>query len=167
MKNCYEFCFQNLNFDSLKLLKMKKLFLLFSCAAIFNLAHAQTETPVTEEIELKETSFDFGKIPQGKPVYHDFTITNIGKEPLVIVNVQTSCGCTTPKWSKEPVMPGKSTAVNVGYNAAAQGHFQKSITITYNKNETKQLLISGTVWKAPEGAAPSNASIQLLKQKNQ
>lgn len=147
--------------------KMNKLLLLVLCTAFITRVHAQTENPVTEEIELKETSFDFGKIPQGKPVYHTFSVTNIGKEPLVILNVQTSCGCTTPEWHKEPVMPGNSTEVKVGYNAAAEGHFEKYITISYNKNLTKQIKITGTVWKAPEGAAPSNSSIQLLKQKNQ
>ena len=145
---------------------MKKLLFLFSCAVVFNLTYAQTETPVTEEISLKETDFDFGQIPQGKPVYHNFVVTNTGKEPLVILNVQTSCGCTTPEWKKEPVMPGETTDIKIGYNAAAQGHFEKYITISYNKNLNKQLKITGTVWKAPEGAAPPNASIQLLKNKN-
>jgi len=51
----------------------------------------------------------------------------------------------------------------VGYNAAAENYFEKFITITYNSNQTRQLKIKGTVWKAPEGSAPTNASIDLLK----
>ena len=120
----------------------------------------------TEVISLKETVFDFGTIPQGKPVYHFFEVTNTGKDPMVIVNVQTSCGCTTPEWNKEPIAPGATTKIRVGYNAAAEGPFEKYITVMYNQNLSKQIKISGTVWKAPQGSAPANTSITLLKQKN-
>jgi hypothetical protein len=85
---------------------------------------------------------------------------------MVISDIQTTCGCTTPEWSKAPIAPGETTKIKVGYNAAAEGNFEKYITITYNQNLWKQVLIKGNVWKAPEGAAPPNASIQLLKQKN-
>src|SRR4051812_14416696 len=51
-------------------------------------------------VNLKETEFDFGKIPQGKPVTHEFLFTNTGDKPLSLQNVQASCGCTTPEWSK-------------------------------------------------------------------
>ena len=117
-------------------------------------------------ITLKETSYDFGKIAQGRPVYHVFEIVNTGKEPLKLENVQTSCGCTTPEWSTEPVAPGATTSVKVGYNAAAEGVFTKSITVVYNGNQTKTLLISGNVYKAPATSAPLNPSISLLRQKN-
>jgi len=50
----------------------------------------------------------------------------------------------------------------VGYNAAAENYFEKYITITYG-TQSKQLKIKGTVWKAPDGPAPANASIDLLK----
>ena len=144
--------------------RLSVLLLSFCAAAIVN---AQQSANPQEVLELKETSFDFGKIPQGKPVYHFFMITNTGKEPMVISNVQTSCGCTTPEWDKEPISPGGTSKIRVGYNAAAEGHFEKYITISYNQNLSKQIKINGTVWKAPEGSAPGNASIQLLKQKNQ
>ncbi len=85
---------------------------------------------------------------------------------MVISNVQTTCGCTTPEWSKEPIAPGATTKIRVGYNAAGEGHFDKYITVMYNQNLSKQLKISGTVWKAPAGSAPENSSITLLKQKN-
>jgi hypothetical protein len=147
---------------------MKQLSTLFFAILIAVAVNAQTTstTPTTEVIALKETGFEFGTIPQGKPVYHFFEVTNTGKDPMVIVNVQTSCGCTTPDWSKEPIAPGATSKIRVGYNAAAEGHFEKYITIMYNQNLTKQVKISGTVWKAPAGSAPENSSITLLKQKN-
>ena len=145
--------------------KMKKLFTLFSAIAIVVVLNAQTTT--TEEVlSVKEVAFDFGTIPQGKPVYHFFEVTNTGKDPMVISNVQTSCGCTTPEWSKEPIAPGGTAKVRVGYNAAGEGHFEKTITIMYNQNLSKQIKIMGTVWRAPAGSAPENSSITLLKQKN-
>jgi hypothetical protein len=51
----------------------------------------------------------------------------------------------------------------VGYNAAAENYFEKYITIIYNGNQSKQIKIKGTVWKAPEGSAPVNSSIDFLK----
>ena len=131
------------------------------------LAGAQgTTAPVTgatDALKLKEEAHDFGQIAQGKPVYYTFIISNTGGQPLVLDNVQASCGCTTPEWNQKPIPAGGSTEIKVGYNAAAEGHFDKFITITYNTNQTKQLKISGTVWKAPEGSAPANASVQFLK----
>jgi hypothetical protein len=145
---------------------MKTFFTLFLSITFLINANAQPALPIQEEILLKETAYDFGKIPQGKPVFHFFEVTNTGKSPMVISDIQTTCGCTTPEWSKAPIAPGETTKIKVGYNAAAEGNFEKYITITYNQNLSKQVLIKGNVWKAPEGAAPPNASIQLLKQKN-
>ena len=129
-------------------------------------ATAQTTPPATEVLQLKHTEHDFGKIPQGKPVFYSFEIVNIGSEPLTLQNVQATCGCTTPEWSKEPIAPGASAIIKVGYNAAAEGAFEKPITITYKDGQTKVLKIKGTVWKAPEGSAPANASVQFLKKSN-
>jgi hypothetical protein len=51
----------------------------------------------------------------------------------------------------------------VGYNAAAEGYFEKFITITYNTTQTQQIKIKGTVWKGPQGSAPVNAAVEFLK----
>jgi hypothetical protein len=142
---------------------MKQLFGLILSVFVLHKGYTQPTLPVQEDILLKETSFDFGKIPQGKPVYHYFEVTNGGKTPMVISNVMTSCGCTTPEWSKEPIAPGEHTKIKIGYNAVTEGNFEKYITIIYNQNLSKQVSIKGTVWRAPEGAAPENSSIQLLK----
>ena len=159
-------CFgiEALNLKS-ELFKMKKLFTLLPAIAVAFILNAQTSS-AQEVLSVKETEFNFGTIPQGKPVYHFFEVTNTGKDPMVISNVQTSCGCTTPEWSKEPIAAGATAKVRVGYNAAGEGHFEKFITIMYNQNLSKQVKIMGTVWKAPAGSAPENSSITLLKQKN-
>jgi archaellum component FlaG (FlaF/FlaG flagellin family) len=162
---------------------MKKIFLLITSLTVVNLLSAQAQTitvnhnqqlstdtkPATagDFLVIKETSHDFGKIPQGKPVYYTFEIINIGKEPLKLENVQASCGCTTPEWNREAIAPGATDKIRVGYNAANEGYFEKPVTITYNSSQSKVLTIKGTVWKAPAGSAPANASVQFLKQQNQ
>jgi hypothetical protein len=142
---------------------MKKISTLIVLLASFFFAGAQGTSTAESVLKLKETEYDFGKIPQGKPVYHNFEIVNTGAEPLKLDNVQASCGCTTPEWSQDAIAPGATATIKVGYNSAAEGYFDKAITITYNTNQTKQLKIKGTVWKAPEGSAPANASVQFLK----
>ena len=133
----------------------------------FFVAGAQVQATTEEVLVLKETEHNFDLIPQGKPVYYTFEIVNTGKVALKLDDVHASCGCTTPEWSYDPVKPGGTTIIKVGYNAAGEGAFQKSITIMYNGNQTKVLTISGTVYKTAATSAPVNSSIALLKQTNQ
>jgi hypothetical protein len=147
---------------------MKKILFLACFTALGFASQAQTPANTTtakpeEVLQLKETSYNFGKIQQGRPVTHNFEIVNIGKEPLMLENVQASCGCTTPEWSRDAIQPGASTTIKVGYNAAAEGDFNKTITIHYNSLQVKTLTISGSVFKAPTTSAPANASLSLLK----
>jgi hypothetical protein len=157
-----------LHLKSSKDLIMKKIATLFvSLATVFFAGAQGTIAPQDDILQLKQTEHDFGQIAQGKPVYYNFTIINTGKEPLKLDNVSASCGCTTPEWSKEPIAPGASASIRVGYNAAAEGAFDKAIAITYNTSQQKTLKIKGTVWKAPEGSAPANASVEFLKKQTQ
>jgi hypothetical protein len=146
---------------------MKKLAAIIFLTFIAWVANAQTDSLKADVLKLTETEHDFGKIPQGKPVFYFFEIANTGNTPLKLDNVQASCGCTTPEWNREAISAGSTDKIKVGYNAAAEGTFDKYITITYNGDQTKQLHIKGTVWKAPAGSAPANASVQILKQQNQ
>ncbi len=130
-------------------------------------APAQFSVQKEEILLLKEPGFSFGKIPQGRPVIHVFEIQNTGKAPLMLENVQASCGCTTPEWTREAIASGAASTIRVGYNAYAEGHFNKTVTIFYNNGQTKTLVISGEVYKLPASAAPENASVQFLKQTNQ
>jgi len=126
-------------------------------------ASADTKKQV-ETLVVKQEVHDFGKIPQGKPVTTVFEVSNSGKEPLKIANVQASCGCTTPEWDKEnPIPAGGNSKITVGYNAVAEGPFTKIVTITYNENLTKVITIKGEVWKTPATSAPENKGLQDLK----
>lgn len=163
--------------------QMKKIITLFSATLIVASINAQSATtpqaatlttntqpvvaaaPVPEEaITLKEMEFNFGKIPQGKPVTHIFEVENKSNVPVKITNVQASCGCTTPEWEKDKVIaPGQTTRITVGYNAAAEGPFTKPVTITYNETQTKVINIKGEVWKTPAASAPENKGLNDLK----
>ena len=151
---------------------MKRIFLPFLLIFFVSSIYAQgtavetkSATPEEEILGFSETTFDFGKIPMGRPVTHIFEVTNNGKDSLKISNVQASCGCTTPEWEREQVQaPGKKTKITVGYNAASEGQFMKYITITYNGEKTKQITIKGEVWKTPLSSAPENAAIKSLKE---
>ncbi len=115
-------------------------------------------------LQLKENEFDFGNIPQGKPVTHVFEALNTGEDSLRILNVQASCGCTTPEWERGKVIAkGEKTFITVGFNAAVKGKFSKEITITYNNNQIRQITIKGDVWETPSTSAPENKELGSLK----
>jgi hypothetical protein len=161
--HCLQSSIFTCKFEPFKQLFMKKMSTLIIMLAAFFFAGAQGNSTAEDVLKLKETEYDFGKIPQGKPVYHNFEIINTSSQPLKLDNVQASCGCTTPEWSHDAIAPGATGTIKVGFNAATEGPFEKPITITYNTNQTKQMKIKGSVWKAPEGSAPANASVQFLK----
>ena len=147
-------------------------FFSFSCVMAQHEGHkhsepASTKPATTDALEVKVTEYDFGKIPQNRPVYYYFEVVNKGETPFKIENVQASCGCTTPEWNKEEIPAGGTDKIKVGYNAASEGSFEKVITIFYNGGQTKQIKIKGQVWKAPTGSAPNNQSVQFLKQQVQ
>lgn len=154
---------------------MRKIITAILFLSISFIARSQdvTAVPVTpkpvaaaeDNLALKEQEYDFGRIPQGKPVTHVFVVENSGKDSLHISNVQASCGCTTPEWERNKVQgPGEKTKITVGYNAAAEGPFTKSITISYNGSMTKQIIIKGEVWKTPATSAPENKDLKALSE---
>ena len=160
---------------NLKMLKMKKIALLIIGSILMNCSHAQNNLDkgnaktdavynILPSMSISEETFDFGKIPQGKPVHHTFIVKNSAIVPYKLTNVQASCGCTTPEWEKDKLMkPGETSNINIGYNAAAEGKFTKNITITYCDTLSKVITIKGEVWKTPAASAPSNTATQDLK----
>jgi hypothetical protein len=106
-------------------------------------------------LEWEENAYDFGDIRQGEKVEHTFRFTNAGSEPLIITNVTTQCGCTTPKgWPRDPVMPGGKGEITIAFNSTSKiGRQNKVATVISNAVNTKsnQLLMSGNVLekKAP------------------
>lgn len=122
------------------------------------------ETTTNEAMFIRSTMHDFGAIPQGKPVYHVFKIENRSSDTLRIDQVLSSCGCTTPVYQKEPIAPGSATELKVGFNAEADGLFDKNITIYYNQGKIKTLNIRGNVWGTPNKSVPDNSALNIFKQ---
>ena len=98
-------------------------------------------------LSFESIDHDFGKVPEGTMASYEFRFTNTGNQPIVIANAQASCGCTTPDWTKTPVLPGKSGIIKAVYNSAGRpGVFAKTITVMSNATEgSKVLNLKGTV----------------------
>ena len=93
--------------------------------------------------------YDFGKVKQNVPAVYFFEVTNTSDKPLVIENAHASCGCTTPEYQKDPILPGKTSKIKVQYNAANGGRFDKAVYVKFaNIDEEKTLGISGEVLAA-------------------
>jgi hypothetical protein len=102
-------------------------------------------------IEFASNEYDFGNIDGSKGLVDcEFTFFNKGTLPLVLSGVKASCGCTSPDWTKEPVMPGKSGMIKVSYNpSGVSGFFNKSITVSSNAdNGEATLRVKGNVLNA-------------------
>jgi hypothetical protein len=146
---------------------MKKIFVILLIVPAMVFAQTQTPPPANNPapkqadanmpvFKFNEETFDFGNIPQGKPVTHVFTFTNTGKSPLILSQATASCGCTTPTWSKEPVAPGKIGSVSVTYNAAKEGTFMKTVTLLSNTGNAKYIYIKGNVTVNTDAKSGSN-----------
>jgi hypothetical protein len=133
---------------TISLLPMKKMtsFLALAFAVLTFSASAQGE------LKFEKETHDFGTVNEGVQAAYEFKFTNTGNAPVVISNVQASCGCTTPDWSKTPVLPGKTGFIKASYNSAGRpGVFNKSITVTSNAaTPSKVLFIKGNVEKKEE-----------------
>ncbi len=117
------------------------------------LALATTSLFAQAQITFDKDTHDFGEIQeQDGSVSVDFTYTNTGSTPLVLHNVQASCGCTTPEWTKEPTLPGATGVIKVSFNPSNRpGAFNKTITVQSNAATTSKVLrITGTVLQKPK-----------------
>ena len=98
--------------------------------------------------------WDFGHIREvDGPVEHTFTFTNSGRVAFVIEKVEVSCGCTTPVFTKTPILPGKRGTVTIKYDPRERpGTFIHDIRITSNKGRNNNTLrIRGEVVPRPRG----------------
>jgi len=115
----------------------KSLVLLFWVALAANVFAQETKTPATKVngpvLAFEKNSHDFGDIYQGDNVEHVFKFTNTGNEPLIISNIQVTCGCTAPSWPKNPIPPGGKGEIKIGFNSAGKmGRQNKTVTVVSN-----------------------------------
>ena len=124
---------------------MKKLGLLLVFTIILSGVAFSQSVP---KAQFKKNTHDFGTIKEEiGSVTTEFEFTNTGKSPLLIQRVSASCGCTTPSYTNEPVLPGKTGKITAKYSTVARpGAFNKTITVYTNVPDTVYVLtIKGDV----------------------
>ncbi len=94
--------------------------------------------PVVEWLDEKE--HDFGDIERNKPVVKFFKFKNISGEPITIDNIRTTCGCTAPDWSIEPVEHDSTSQLRIEYDAQKAGYFRKKIKVFFNSQRKAEIL---------------------------
>ena len=100
------------------------------------------------EIMFDKTIHNFGKIEYGKEVTYLFEFKNVGKAPLVIQKVETSCSCTVVDKPEKPILPKEVAYITVVYDADEEGKFQKSVKIYSNAVTSPYIVyIKGVVEK--------------------
>lgn len=139
----------NDNFRKLAIMK-KSSFILVALMLIMTVTlEAQKEQAVPKATILKEVH-DFGKVAESsESISYDFVIRNVGNAPLLIQSVQTTCGCTTPNYTKNPILPGKDGIITITYSTIGRpGAFIKKITVFTNvPDQVYTLTIKGEVLK--------------------
>ena len=124
---------------------MKKLLGLILTIAIGVSLNAQQ---ARSKMQLLEIEHDFGSFKEeaGRQTY-DFVITNTGTDPLVIHNISTSCGCTTPEWTKSPIAAGGKGKITAIFDPKNKpGRFNQTLTVHTNANPAVAMLtIKGEV----------------------
>ena len=118
-------------------------------------AEAQKNNPNAPVITFDKTTHDYGTIEQNGDGNCEFKFTNDGKEPLILSNVRSSCGCTVPEWPRQPILPGQSDAIKVHYDTKRVGMISKTITVYSNAKEATVVLnIKGNVLAAAANQMP-------------
>jgi len=96
-------------------------------------ANLPTDSSQIASIEFDSERYDFGEVQEGTLVEHTFTFKNTGEVPLIISDAWSTCGCTVPEWSEEPVPPGKQGRISVRFNTKNRVNQQnKPITLRSN-----------------------------------
>ena len=103
------------------------------------------QSEIITQVSVNQTEIDFGRFSKTVKQERSFVLTNTGKQLLVVHDVVTSCGCTKVEYSKQPVRPGETLELKVIYEAEDTGHFNKSIKVYCNvENSPLRLKVRGS-----------------------
>ena len=101
-----------------------------------------------QEFQFEKEIINYGKIKKGDDGKRVFEFTNIGKAPLIIKEIKTSCDCAVPKKPEKPIMPNEKATITVSYDTSKTGGFSKEIIIFSNaKKSIKKIKIKGYITK--------------------
>jgi len=109
--------------------------------------------------------YDFGTVTEGEIVKRTFKFKNTGKEPLIISDAKGSCGCTVPKWPREPIAPGASSEITVEFNSDKKtGKRNQQVTITSNTTPPQTIIrLTGNVTAKAGGGAPAGGNASPIQ----
>lgn len=93
------------------------------------------DTVNVARMEFEETVYLFDTVDEGDIVKHTFHFTNTGKVPLIINDAHSTCGCTVPKWPKNPISPGRKGTIKVEFN-----------TLNKTKQQEKPVIINANTY---------------------
>lgn len=117
------------------------------------------------EAKFDKMFHDFGKATEGEQVETVFVLTNTGKEPIIIKSHEVQCGCTTPTYSKEPLMPGKSTNIKVGFNTNGKMGINDKTVKIFTNGDTHELKFRCEVTAKP-AVDPIDPGSTIIKKGN-
>ena len=107
------------------------------------ISRKQPVAPIQTTVKVEKESLLLETIPLGKSKDTLFTLVNTGDQPLVIIDVTTTCGCAQTLFDKHPVQPGESLHIKVGATPENKGLFDETITVKCNTNQLIKLNIRG------------------------
>ena len=95
-------------------------------------------------IQFIAVEHDFGQVNEGEKVTHVYEVLNTGDADLLLQNVRPSCGCTTPKYDKKPIRPGKKGSIKVVFNTKGRPGKQRKSVIVVTNTEPSNTVLSFT-----------------------
>ena len=125
---------------------MKRTSLLIVMIAVTTLMAVGQKKNKVVEMQFAEVSHEFGTMEYASDGSCVFKFKNNSKKPIAITNVKSSCSCSSPSWSKEPIQPGQSGTIDVVYNTNIPGAFNKTIQVfSTAKNSPVRISVRGNV----------------------
>ena len=123
---------------------MKRLLPFIICVAF-----SSSNVYAAAQIKFETLVCNYGILQQNDDGNRTFKFYNVGSEPLIIVNVNSSCGCLVPTWPKNPIMPGESGIIKAHYSTDRIGAFEKTLTVFSNSENDKTIVlkIKGIVYE--------------------
>jgi len=105
------------------------------------IASEASETLAKTTVKFFSTEHDFGLVKEGEKVLHVYEVLNIGNADLLLQNVHPSCGCTTPKYDKKPIRPGKKGSIEVVFDTKGRpGKQRKTVMVVTNTEPPNTVL---------------------------
>lgn len=125
---------------------MKKSVILVMCVFLAGAMVMAQGNKNKDELKFDKIMHDYGSMAYGADGTYHFKFKNTSDKPVVLTDVKSSCGCTVPSWSKEPIQPGETSSIKVVYNTKIAGTFNKTVTVYSTANNSPvRLIIHGEV----------------------